>query len=262
MAEHAIACELTISVVSHGHGPLLWRLLDDLANHAPLHGLRVVVTLNVPEHFDVQRWRCFDLTVLRNQCPRGFGANHNTAFEHCNTRWFAVLNPDLRLPDNPFWALMSAATASARTGVVAPVIVDSSGRVEDSVRENITPASLMRRTLLRVAGRQLRCVDTGTESGFYWLAGMFLMFDAGAYRVVGGFDERFFLYCEDYDVCARLRRAGYVPQLVLAAYAVHDAQRDSQRSVKHLRWHIASLLRVWTSASFWWTLSHDVRQRS
>jgi GT2 family glycosyltransferase len=86
---------------------------------------------------------------------------------------------------------------------------------------------------------------------FYWLAGMFLLARADAFQAVGGFDERFFLYCEDYDLCARFYGAGYALASVPAASAVHDAQRDSHRAFKYLRWHVGSLLKVWTSRAFW-----------
>lgn len=246
----AQAGAITLSVVSHGHGALLWRLLDDLQLHKSLRGVRVIVTLNVPEHFDVARWPGLNLLILRNEQPLGFGANHNAAFLHSTGRWFVVLNPDLRLPDNPFPALIAAAEAHTRPGVLAPRIMSLDGRDEDSVRLNLTPWSLLRRRFDTGAGRVPLSVANSTQ-GFFWLAGMFLMFSADAYRQIGGFDERFFLYCEDYDICARLHLTGKDISVVPAAKAFHAAQRDSHRSSRHFRWHLMSLIRVWISATFW-----------
>jgi GT2 family glycosyltransferase len=241
---------LTLSVVSHGHGALLWRLLDDLQRHESLRGARVIVTLNVPEDFDSSRWPGLDLMILRNKQPCGFGANHNAAFLFATGRWFVVLNPDLGLPDDPFPALLAAAGAQARPGLVAPRIINPEGREEDSVRVNLTPLSLLIRRFDPAAGRVSVSVASRTKV-FFWLAGMFLMFSADAYRQIGGFDERFFLYCEDYDICARLHLAGASISVVPAAKAIHDAQRDSHRSSQHMRWHLASLVRVWASSAFW-----------
>ena len=80
---------------------------------------------------------------------------------------------------------------------------------------------------------------------------MCLVVNAQAWRAVQGFDERFFLYCEDYDLCARLYNAGYSLVVDDATCVVHDAQRDSHRSSRHLRWHLESLAKVWLSAAFW-----------
>lgn len=246
-----LARDLTLSVVSHGHGRMLTSLLGDLNEQATLAGTKVVVTLNIAEELSVGAYANLRIVVIRNSVPKGFGANHNAAFVHCTTRWFAILNPDLRIDEvEPFSSLIRVAATIRKVGVLAPGIVASSGEIEDAVRTNLTPLSL----LLRRAGhRGVVTPDVPTRHGqaFYWLAGMCLMFDAVAYRQVDGFNERFFLYCEDYEICARLYANGYALAVDRQSKIVHDAQRDSHRSVKNLVWHLTSLLRVWTSASFW-----------
>jgi len=241
---------ITLSIVSHGHGPMLTGLLGDLARHNGSPPWKLVLTLNLhDEVFQTEDWPQLDITVIRNATPKGFGANHNAAFARCNTPWFAVLNPDLRLPDNPFPRLLERATSVPKLGVIAPRIVDSKGHTEDSVRENLTPLSLVIRKFNPAAGR----ADASKNSGhFFWIAGMFMMFPTEAYRQVGGFDERFFLYCEDYDLCARLRRDGFRLAVEPDVVSVHDAQRDSHRSRRHLQLHLTSLFKVWTSSAYWW----------
>ena len=245
--------DLTLSVVSHGHGHLLVRLLRQLDEQMSLDGVRVVVTMIMPdEAFDPSGYRRIKLLIVRNEVVRGFGANHNAAFLHCETPWFGVLNPDLQLADGePFTQLMAGVTPLERVGVIAPSVVGSTGQPEDSVRGNLTPWSLATRQLLgrRVPLEVERTAHRGTQ--FYWLAGMCLLLNTVAFRDVGGFDERFFLYCEDYDLCARLYNANYAIKWEPKARIVHEAQRDSHRSVSHMRWHLTSLLKVWFSTAFW-----------
>lgn len=242
---------LTLSVVSHNQGALLVRLLTDLRALPSISTATVIVTLNVPgEPFDERAFDDLDMQVVRNAAPQGFGANHNAAFARCTTPWFAVLNPDLRLPDDPFAGLLAFGAAHPELGALAPAVVNSAGRPEDHVRPNLTPLSLWRRRR-KIA----ELVDTSQASRppnpFYWLAGMFILFRSEAFRAVSGFDTRFFLYCEDLDICARLYAAGLGMMVVPGTRAIHDAQRDSHRSAKHLAWHVGSLLRLWRSASFW-----------
>lgn len=253
--------ELTISIVSHGHGDMLARLLSDLDACPSLQDTRVLVTLNRPdEAFQPGTYRRIRPTMIHNRVPQGFGANHNAAFRQCTSRWFAVLNPDLRLPADPFAALLADASRLIRPGVVAPRIVDSHGAAEDAVRRHPTPLSIAARVVSRRFGRAQPSQASNRDApatpivrrtAFYWLAGMFLLFNSDAYRGVGGFDERFFLYYEDYDICARLHQAGFAVLASHRAQAVHDAQRTSHRSMKYLKWHIRSLLRVWSSELFW-----------
>lgn len=252
MIAAAPATDLTLSIVSHGHGELLALLLADLAALPAARQARILLTLNLhDEPFDAEAHAPLQIEMLRNPRPQGFGANHNAALRRCTTSWFAVLNPDLRLPDNPFPALFEAARCIPDVALLAPRVLSPGGTLEDSVRGNLTPYSLIKRRLL--GQRAPRDVSAPVRCGepFCWFAGMFLMLRADAMRAVGGFDERFFMYCEDYDLCARLYLAGHTLALVPEAQVIHAAQRDSHRAIRALLRHVRSLLRVWTSSPVW-----------
>ena len=90
----------TISIVSHGHGPLLHEVLKDLTRQSLRDRLTVIVTLNLAdEPFDLAAYPELRIIVQRNATPKGFGANHNAAFAVCCDPWFLVVNPDVRVPD-------------------------------------------------------------------------------------------------------------------------------------------------------------------
>lgn len=226
---------VTASVVSHGQGALLARLLDDLIRTRPPSLARLVITLNVPEPLPELAHAPFDVTVIENPQPLGFGANHNRAFTHCETPWFCVLNPDLRIRDDFLAPLL--AVAEPQDAVLAPRVLEPDGGVADSARELPTPWRLVRRAL----GDRRPAVEDRID----WLAGMCLLIRSGAFRTLRGFDERYFMYCEDVDLCLRAQLAGGRLRRVEAAEVVHQAQRASRRSWRHLRWHAQSLLRLW-----------------
>lgn len=243
----------TISVISHGHGGLLRTLLRDILALPSASLADVVVTLNLPgEQFDADEFQGLRLSVVRNASPQGFGRNHNNAFKHCATEWFFVINPDLRISQDAFADTLRAALHYPGAALLAPAVINPAGAVEDSVRENLTISSLWaRHKAKRAAEPTPTPAASSSDIPFRWFAGMFLCLRASAYRAVGGFDERFFLYCEDYDLSARLYLAGYGLAHVPEVAVVHDARRDSHRSFRHLRWHLASLMRVWLSGAFW-----------
>jgi len=252
-----MAASICFSVVSHGHGPLLHRLLTQMNAQPRLRGARVVVTLNLAsEAFDAALYAALDLRVVRNPSPQGFGSNHNAAFTLCDADWFGILNPDLALLDEePFIAMLARAGEAdakgpALTGLIAPRVVAANHTPEDSVRANLTPWSLVRRVTGHREPLQVRG-DARRGAPFFWVAGMCLLVRTDAYRAVGGFDERFFLYCEDYDLCARLYNAGWAIRLDERASIIHEAQRDSHRTGRHLRMHLSSLAKVWLSGAFW-----------
>lgn len=226
-------------------------LLTDLSAQQGIENCQVVITLNLAnECIDQTLYPNLASTVLRNPTPKGFGANHNAALAHCDAPWFIVLNPDIRLPDPSTLQRLIENSPAAGDGVLAPVIMNSRALAEDSVRLNISPWSLLRRVL----GQRQRYQPSGpakVDRPFYWLAGMCMVVNAEAYRTMRGFDERFFLYCEDYDLCARLYLAGYKINVLNNVRVIHDAQRNSHRSLAYLRRHLVSLVKVWSSVTFW-----------
>jgi N-acetylglucosaminyl-diphospho-decaprenol L-rhamnosyltransferase len=238
-ASLASCASVTVSVVSHQQRHLIETLLANLGQCRPDNLARVVVTLNTAEETPASPadLDC-DLIVQRNEVPLGFGANHNQAFRHCDTTWFAVLNPDLVFSRDPI--LPSLSRAGGRDGLLAPTILDSQGRLEDASRTVPTPAVVARRRIRSMLGPE--------TTDFDWLAGMFMLIRSEAFRQIGGFDERYFMYCEDVDLCLRLQLAGWNLRRVAEASVVHDAQRASRRSLRHLGWHVSSLLRLWRSA--------------
>ena len=80
-------------------------LLGDLAGFA-MPELSVVLTLNVPENLPTLP-ADLPVSVIRNEAPKGFGANHNAAFRASTGEYFCVLNPDVRLAENPFPHLLA-----------------------------------------------------------------------------------------------------------------------------------------------------------
>ena len=238
-----------VSVVSHGHGPLVRDLLRDLAG-ASVAGLQVTVTLNVPEPIAIDPAACpFPLTIVENATARGFGANHNAAFRRGPREgWFCVANPDVRVGPDLLGRLVAALEAHPRAAVVAPRVRDQAGRLQNSARVLPTPGRLARRVL-----RVLPALDYPVGSGWRqadWVAGMLMMFPARTFAELSGFDERFFLYYEDVDLCCRARLAGYDVLLDEAAFVTHDGLWDSHRNPRYLRWHLASMARFFTSPVF------------
>jgi N-acetylglucosaminyl-diphospho-decaprenol L-rhamnosyltransferase len=239
--------QLTLSIVSHGHGALAHDLLRDIARLST--PVEVLLTLNIAEvlPFEQAAFR-FPLTVLENPAPRGYGANHNAAFRHARGEYFCVLNPDLRLDADPFPELRRALEGGpngGKIGVAAPVVLSPGGEIEDSARRFPTLGSLAKKAF--AAGPVLDYAVGDQPFSPDWVAGMFMLFPRAAFERAGGFDERYFLYYEDVDLCRRLRGLGYDVRVTPAARVVHDARRASRGSLRHGVWHAASLLRYFAT---------------
>lgn len=251
---------IALSVVSHGHGMQVRQLLALLLapSASPVH--RIWLTLNVEEPGLEQELATLhgrslheglpQLRFIRNPSPQGFGANHNQAFEHeqaCSDAapYFAVVNPDITWQHSP-WASLLGAAAQPGAGCAYPRQVGAQGREQDYARALPSPWALLRRHWSGRARAQRHAPVRSPD----WVNAALLLFHGGVYRKLGGFDTAYHMYCEDVDICLRLQLAGYRLVLAEEACVIHEAGRASRRVLRHLGWHLRSLLRLWASPAY------------
>jgi len=236
---------ISISVVSHGQMALVFSLLQDLHRCCSDHPVELLLTLNIPEPqpigLDLTPW---SVRVICNDTPKGFGANHNQAFSLASGEYFCVLNPDIRLSTCPFAELLRV-LHDPGVGVVGPQVLSPAGQIEDSARKFPKPQKIVSKLLGSVP-----LADYPPTSGpisVDWIGGMFMLFRRTVFKNIQGFDERYFLYYEDVDLCARLHLAGLQSRLCPNVQVVHDARRSSHRKLRYLLWHVRSMLRFFSS---------------
>ena len=225
-------------------------MLVSLSSNCQPDLLVVTVTRNtlIPSTFVFDRFP-FPVIIIQNSHPKGFGANHNQAFKRSREDFFCVVNPDILLTSDPFEQLISLLSVD-NVGVVSPVLVDSRGNLQDSARLFPTPGRIMSR-IFRWRGGEYDYPLSNDCISPDWVAGMFMVFPSHVYENIGGFDERYFMYCEDADICMRLKNSGYTVLLNTRASAVHNPRRNSHRSPMHLWWHLTSLLRFFLRYPFY-----------
>lgn len=236
----AEVAQMTVSIVSHGQAELVRALVANLDGMSHASIARLVLTVNIPEPDMLEDVAArFPIERIVNPARKGFGANHNQAFGNCKTPWFLVLNPDMHFEADILAPLLQQ--ANAQSGLLAPRIREPGKSEPEQHRATITPLEILTR---RREGYLIPAKP-------HWIPGLFMLFRSEAFAKIGGFDERFFMYGEDFDICARLQLAGWRLQIAENLTAVHDARRTSHFNARYLYWHLSSLLRVWTSGTFW-----------
>ena len=100
-----------------------------------------------------------------------------------------------------------------KAGIVAPLILGPEGTIEDSVWRMPTPLRIVKRVceFPKVLDYEIGTVPIAPD----WVAGMFPMFSNRAFAEFGGFDERYYMYCQDANLCAQLSEIGYGVSLIL-----------------------------------------------
>ena len=230
---------ICVSIVSHMHGQMVVDLVKSLLNFKEIS--KVLVTLNVYE--DTLLPSDDRVHLITNAKPKGFGSNHNAAFNNCHSPYFLVLNPDVQLVDNPFHILIEILKKNPNSAIISPKSLSINGNQEDNWRYFPSIFSIFIRTI----GLDKFCYDANSFiecRKVDWVSGQFMLFSSSSYKAVKGFDEKYFMYCEDVDICRRLHR---IKQDIIACNTVsiiHDAQRNTKKSIRHFFWHIQSLIKL------------------
>src|SRR5690606_6495268 len=129
-----------------------------------------ILTLNVPEILSFDVASCpFPVKVVHNPSPKGFGANHNSAFALAGAGYFCVLNPDIRA-GHDVWSPLVELLKDKSIGAAGPLIVNPEGGVEDSARKFPTPAGIVKKAMFGSSGPDYPV----TEALIFpdWIAGM------------------------------------------------------------------------------------------
>jgi N-acetylglucosaminyl-diphospho-decaprenol L-rhamnosyltransferase len=237
--------KITVSIVSHDQRLLIENLLKDLVTFEEIN--KLIITVNIPENkYNIPSLLNEKIQFIYNDFKKGFGGNHNYAFKHCQTELFCVLNPDLRFEQNPFPKMINALEIN-NLNLVAPIVHNTKQEIEDSFREYLTPARLFAR-YLKIGKYNPKAINGVIYPD--WIAGMIMLFQSNMFRELGGFDERYFMYCEDMDICKRANKASYKTGVLESCRVIHDARRTSRKKIKYLFWHISSLTKFWKKSLF------------
>lgn len=203
---------------------------------------RLIVVDNMSSDGSAELARQAGATVIACRQLGGYGSCVNLGVQHTNGPRFAVLNPDIWFSDDQVVPHLNRHLDEPAVGLVAPALVLPDGRFQDSAREVPTPLDLVLRR--RLAPRRGAIDVTGDVP---WVVGACFIARRDAWDEVGGFDESYFLYFEDVDLCWRLRQAGWITRLDREVRVRHGHAAASRKSIFGwaTRAHVASAARFY-----------------
>ncbi len=238
--------DLTVSIVNHNGRETLLPLL------AALEGEEVVVLDNASEDGSVAavRKRFPDVRVIEQDFRAGFGANHNRVIQETSGDFVLLLSHDAEPQAGAVATLHAFAEGRPRAALVAPRLRYPDGRPQTSAWRFPSPTvaalstfTLGRGGVVQSKGAEARRVD--------WAMGAALLLRREALDEVGLFDEGYFMYSEETDLCLRLAEAGWERWYVPAATVIHH---DTVMRAEMPRERIAE---EWRSRRRYWREHHS-----
>jgi N-acetylglucosaminyl-diphospho-decaprenol L-rhamnosyltransferase len=255
-------------IVSYNTRALLLECLDSLrAVTAPLE-IVVVDNASADGSADAVRERHPGVGVVANPDNVGFSKANNLGIRATRAPYVLVLNSDAAVRPGAVETLVSILEARAEVGIVGPRTVSADGTIQVSFGLDLTLLNEWRQRGLvhgvkRREAEALRRAEAlaAVEHEPAWVSGSCFLARRRVLDALGGFDEGFFLYEEDVDLCVRIRQAGhkvlYTPQAEIVHHLGQSMESASARARleyrrSHLRFYrkhngplSTALLRVW-----------------
>ena len=201
--------------------------------------------------------------VLAGQGNVGFGRGHNLAIAEAASDFHLVLNPDVIIAPQALSNALRFAAAHPKAGIIVPLVVNAHGEQEflckrypsvlDLFLRGFAPEFVKRLFSRRLARYEMRDV-IGDRASYFdppIASGCFMLFRTALLKKLGGFDPRFFLYFEDYDLsirASRLSRIVYVPTVRIT----HLGGQAARKGWAHVRMFVSSAYKFYSLHGWRW----------
>ena len=202
-------------------------------------------------------------TIIAGHGNVGYGRGHNLAIERSASQYHLVLNPDIDLARDALCEAFDFFEAHAEAGLITPWIGDEHGDQQflcrryptliDLFARGFLPARLRRLFSRRLARYEMR--DQINARDVVWdppiVSGCFMLFRTTVLKQLAGFDTRYFLYFEDYDLSLRahdLTRVVYAPSVRV----LHHGGGAARKGSAHIRMFMASAYKFFNRFGWKW----------
>jgi GT2 family glycosyltransferase len=238
--------KITIVIVNWNGGKFLYRLFRSLES-AVQNSIIVIDNASSDSSMEILA-RYPNVQTIRNNQNVGFGAAANQGIALSKTPFVLLLNVDTELLPGAIETLAEFLIENPKAAVVAPQLVFPGGKFQPSVRSfpTISGLFLYLSYLDRVIpssyrlGSELHHITREVDQPM----GAALMMRRDALNEVGGFDQRFFLYMEDVDLCERIKKKGWKIFYLPTAKMIHFAGGSSEQNWEKSQFYfIQSLIR-------------------
>ena len=202
---------------------------------------------------DIARNRAADIAhieIVGGLNNIGYGRAHNLAILTTRAPYHLILNPDVLLSEDCLVAGLDYLRQHQKISAVAPFATDAEGNVQylcknfpsvlDLLLRGFAPETLKRYFQTRLSRYELRNVITNQAvEGVPLISGCFMLCNSNMLKQAGGFDERFFLYFEDFALSMELKKQGplaFLPQMKIR----HFGGNSARKGIKHIGMFINS----------------------
>ncbi len=239
---------VTASIVLYNHeSTLIQKLCESLIYQGVSY---VYIVDNSLENSEIFFRSISKIIYYHSPQNPGFGASHNVAINKAiesGGKYHFVVNPDINLGDNVIESMIRFMQKEKGIGMMMPQVLNIDGSVQFLPKLLPSPISLFKRKFPNyfksfITKYELRFVSSEMIYSCPILSGCFTLLNLDVIQLVGGYDERFFMYFEDFDLSRRVNRfykTLYFPKV----HVTHAYNSEANKSIKLLLIFLSSAIR-------------------
>jgi len=229
---------LSIIIVTYNSGNIIGDCLKSIYELNLTFKYEIIVVDNNSNDNTIKIVSSFsDIKIIRNPVNLGFAYANNLGFKNSNGYFILILNPDIILTKNiNLDLMMKNMMGNNDWGILAPCLFYESGQSQESYRSFPTPLSLLIRGLnlskLPYFSKKYRKylmldIEINGPTEVDWVIGAFMLMRSRDFKKADLFDENYFMYYEDADLCVKMQKLRlkiiYDPQFT----SIHKYKRES-----------------------------------
>lgn len=188
-----------------------------------------------------------EITYIFTGKNKGFGAAHNLVLNHINSNYHLVLNPDVAFEEAVLPVLIRQLEMDKELALISPKVMYPSGEHQFVCRTYPTLFDLVNRRLKfskkAILKHEYRTQDLSQPFYPDFIHGCFLFFKTSIFKDLNGFDERYFLYMEDVDICRKIDAIGKKKLFFPEVTITHQHQTGSRKKARLFFFHIVSAIK-------------------
>lgn len=189
-----------------------------------------------------------DISYIDANQNLGFGKGHNYVIDRIDSKYHAIVNPDIILVEDSFKKIIDFFEKNDDIGMVIPKIIDENGNIQKVYRREVKISDMFLRRFFsklfpsRMAAITLQNMDYSKPFQVPFGQGSFLVIKSELFKDLKGFDERFFMYMEDADLCKRVNQVSkliYCPETKV----IHKWEKGSHKNITLFKYHVQSMFK-------------------
>lgn len=250
--------DLTISIIAFKNYDQIINAVNSINKYSSSYTKEIIVVDNTEKKSfhdsklikELKKLTKLDnVKLIRNYKNIGFGHANNIALKHAKGRYFVICNPDILLIEPSFNFIVPYLDTNYSIGAVVPKLVDENLKLEPVYRRELTLFDIIIRYFnpfnvfkKRRAYHVMQDKDYNYKFSVPFAQGSFIVIRTKLMKKLKGFDERYFMYVEDADLCKRINEVSnleYLPDTTV----IHLWNKESHRNMKLTFYHLQSLIK-------------------